>query len=239
MSLKSEVVVQLDEDDIQELAALAENASKLPALMSESSKISPTIGTVQVSKSLSKIISLDQNAVLLMVNGLVHAFRIRDDMSVTSEETAQVIVRSLKKADQSDLIKAWKSAEAKIIEAMNVITAEHPLVVCSKAGLEAGSLPNIVLSIGMSTGTRPVFNEEKTKILFTIVSHTLTLDYHEGYRRHKEISLHLDAGDISMLRIFCDEAEQAAATLKASISGPSAVPWETEDDVENEEQGSD
>jgi hypothetical protein len=202
--------------------------------MSESGKISPTIGTVQASKSLSKKIRLDQAAVLMMINGLVHAFHIRDDMSVTGEEMAQVIVRSLEKADRSDLIGAWKSAEAKIVKAMNVITAEHPFVVSSKVGSEASSLPNIVLSIEMSTGTRPVFNEEKTRILFTIISHTLTLEYHEGYRRHKEISLHLDAGDIAMLRECCDEAERAAATLKANISGPSAVPWEIEDDADNE-----
>ena len=59
------------------------------------------------------------------------------------------------------------------------------------------------------------------------------MEYHEGYRNHKEIHLSLDALDIARLQELCEQARKAAATLKASIPGPSAVPWEDDDDDED------
>lgn len=231
MPLEPDAIIRLDEVAINEIAALAANADRLPMLLSSSKKIGPKIGTFAISERVAENIDLDLQEVLSVVSGLVNIFNLRQEFSATSEEMAKTIIRSLEKTAKADVIKAWKDGQPKIIEALNALTAEHPLVVSHEAGSEAISMPNTVTSIGMSTGTRPVFSASKDRVLITIISHTLTLEYHEGYRRHRELNLSLDAGDIARLHELCEQAEQAAATLKAILPGPSAAPWE--DDGEN------
>ena len=213
---------------------LAKNADKLLEIVSTTARAAPRIGIFSLSHDLSEKINLDLSEVILIVRGLANLHGARDGLSVTGEELARTVARSLEQADATDTIKAWKDGQAKIIQALNALTGQHPLVVSFAAGSAAFSIPNVVLSMELSTETRPVFSESKDRILFTIIHHTLSLEYHEGYRRHKEIHLSLDARDIETLRAICEQAEQATATLKASIPGPSAVPWEN--DVEDTEK---
>jgi hypothetical protein len=231
MPAEKEFVIQLDEDDIAELAALAENADKLLVLLSISNQIGPKIGTRLIAEHLSEKIGLGLIEVSPMVDAILRIFRIRNEFGMTSEEAVKTIIRSLEKADGQTAAKSWKDEQVKIIKALDDLSNEHPLVVSFTVGSEASSIPNVVLSMELSTGTRPVFSESKDRILFTIISHTLSLEYHAEYRRHKEVHLSLDAGDITRLRSLCDQAEQAASTLKATITGPSASPWE--DNAEN------
>jgi hypothetical protein len=226
MASKQQPIIRFDDDDIEEVTALANNCDKLPEVISKGAQIGPRLGTIRITRQLSKEIALDFSELHSVVNALVQLYRMRDGHSDTSEIVAETVSRSLEKANRMDAAKVWKDAQNKIVSALNELNDEHPFVVSYEAG--ATSFPNSIYSLELSTGTRPVFNESKDKVLFTIISHTLSLDYHEGYRNHKEVHLNLDADDLAMLRVLCEEAEQAAETLRASINGPSAYRGEDE-----------
>ena len=141
MPLEGVVTIPLDEDDVEELAALAKNCDKLPELLSKSAQVNPRTGTIPISRQLSEKIGLDVSVVHSMVNGLVRIFRMRDGLSATGEAVAKTIACSLEKANQPDAMKAWKDAQAKIVQACDMLSAEHPLLVSYEAGYAVGSIP--------------------------------------------------------------------------------------------------
>jgi hypothetical protein len=239
MPISPDATIPFDEDDIGEIVALAKNADKLSEFVSKSAQITPTIGIRPIADALSEGIGVDPSSLSMMANAIVRAFRTCDDYDSTADEVAKMMARSLETIKvPAETIKLWQDGQTKIVEAMNALKFDHPLVVSFTAQNEWLSMPNAITSMAMSTNTRPVFDEAKKRILFTVITHTLTIDVHEGHRQHREISLSLDAGDLRILRMFCDDAEQAAETLKANISGPSGVPWEgafDDDDDEGED----
>jgi hypothetical protein len=81
----------------------------------------------------------------------------------------------------------------------------------------------VMVSIDLFTDARPVFNNSGDKVLLTIISHVISLEYHEG-PEHRQIHLSLDAEDLSMLRYLCEEAEEKAAIFKRGLQ---QTPWPT------------
>ncbi len=59
--------------------------------------------------------------------------------------------------------------------------------------------------------------------MLTVISHTLSLEYHEG-PRHREVRLSLDAEDVGLLRELCEQAEREAMILKRDLN---KAPWPT------------
>jgi hypothetical protein len=222
-------VIQFDDEEIEEVAAIANNGEKLSEIVKSSAEIGPRVGTVMIARRLSKIVALDFGQLILTVNGLVHVYGTRSELEITTEEAIEALGNSLEKAKAADVLSAWNSAKPKIIEALDALNEEHALIVSHKAGIIASSRPNPVHSMKLFTDTRPVFNESGERVLFTVIGHTLALEYHEEYR-HREIQLSLDASDVANLLELCVQADVQAASLKASISGPAGMPFESEDE---------
>jgi len=223
-------IIQLDEEQIEELAAIANLGDKLWEIVSRVGEVGPRVGTLLIARRLSKILGLDLDQVILAINGLVHVYGMRSELESTGEATVEALASGLEKANKPEVLSAWKGAKTKIVQALDALNDEHALVLSHKAGFVASFRPNIVHTMKLFTDTRPVFSESGKRVLFTIIGHTLSIEYHEGYGRHREIQLSLDATDVAILLDLCMQADEQADALKASISGPAGIPFELEDD---------
>src|SRR5437868_2129896 len=99
------VTAQLDDDQIEELAAILKNCDKLSAVLSKSAEIGPKVGTYPLSKALAKSIALDPNELVLVINGLVHAYFMRSEDG-KSEDVVQSLANDLEKSKKPELLKA-------------------------------------------------------------------------------------------------------------------------------------
>jgi len=71
------------------------------------------------------------------------------------------------------------------------------------------------------TDLRPVFNEAGDRIVQSVISHVLSIDYHDGMD-HRVIQFSLDAGRLAELKEDCERAIRKAAVLKRDLA---SAPW--------------
>ena len=78
------------------------------------------------------------------------------------------------------------------------------------------------------TDIRPVFNAAGDKILHTVVTHSLLVDYIDG-NQFAKIELGLDGADLTELRKVLERAEQKALTLREALN---EVPWAAKEQLQ-------
>jgi hypothetical protein len=226
--------IPLDDDDVEDMAALARLHDRLPDVLSKSVEVGPRVGTAPVARILAKRLGIDVSELHRAISNLVRLHSFRSGLDHTGEAVVDQIASSLEQAGAAAELEAWKAARSAIAKAVDVLSPEHPLVVSQAAGIVASSRSHTIRSFELFTDTRPVFSEEGDRILFTVISHTLVLEYHEHFRGSVEVQLSLDDADLDHLQFLCERAKQQAVTLKASIASPSGLPF---DDVEENEGG--
>ncbi len=216
--------ILLDKDTVDELAAMASLGKRLPAIVSKITEIGPKAVLPTLANQLSEAMGMDFGQVMHVLYGLWGLYRLRTANEETSQATVEHVTAKLK--DQP-FFAAWQAAQAEIGQALDALQEDHALFVSHKAERAAGSKANRVISMELYTDARAVFSEEGNRVVFTVIDHTLSLEYHAGYRQHREIELVFDADDIEHLMGLCLQAEEQARAMKVNISGPSGLPFES------------
>jgi hypothetical protein len=213
----------LDEEAIDEMAALANFGKQLPNIVSKIAVIGPRAVLPVLADELSKQAGLDNEQAVILVQGLVRVYNTRERSGESTRAVIDALTAALKDNPVRD---AWEAARDKVVEAVDLLQEEHPLVVSSKAERVAISKANRVVSMDLFTDARPVFNKTGDRVLFTVIDHVISLEYHADYRDHREIHLTFDADDIERLFDLCLEAKARVTAVKDSIKGPSGLPFE-------------
>jgi hypothetical protein len=77
---------------------------------------------------------------------------------------------------------------------------------------------HLLLSSRIITDMRPIFDDERKKILGAVITHTLRLEWYSVDGDRRSISLAIDAGDIENLKRICEFAVQKASQLEKLAS---------------------
>jgi hypothetical protein len=224
-------MIWLSENDLSDFAVLAKNSTKLQDILSKSKSMAPRVGAWAMAGPLSQQVGLPPCELTQMINGLVHVYKLRCDTEVSSDDTLELIARTLRQDDKTEVLSALEGSKASIIPAMDALSEDHPLVVSHEAGSAARSRSNFIRSLEMFTDTRAVFNESRQRVLFSVITHTLSIEYDDGTGRPVQIDLSLDASDLSVLADLCEQAAAEAEALKTQkSSAPAGAPFDLEED---------
>jgi len=224
--------IHLQNWEAEQLLAVANNSDKLADIVARSAAVGPKVG-IDLARRVSKSVGLDIDETIPVVMGLARICILRSQFDLTNVGAVEALAASLEKTSKTKALTAWNNAKSKIVQALESINEDHALVLSVKAEYVARSRPNILANMTLFTESRPVFNEEGDKVLFNVITHTLSFNYHGEDGDHKEINLSLDAADIDELMAMLSQAHNEATAIKASSSVPSGRPFES---FENENE---
>lgn len=221
--------LQLDDEDVADLAVLARNGEKLSAILAKSEELGPRVGTRGMAFAVSRSLGFDFQQVFQAASGLLLIRAMKAGLERNTKAIIKDIASSLKEKAGDDAAEAWNAVKAEITQAVDALDPQHPLMVSYQAGDAADNRQHVVTSMEIFTDTRSVFNETRDQVLFSIIGHTLVFGYYEGFRRHAEIHLSLDAVDLVNLSALCDRALSEANALKKASTVPARTPFDAED----------
>jgi hypothetical protein len=217
---KERIRVELSKKAVEELIALANAADKLPRILGAAEQAAPQVGTVALARCLSDVVEITVDDLRLVLVALLNLYFTQVKLKLSTAETIEVISANLRRVSKSpeDLEKlpTWDTARTKIVEAASQLNSDHPIIACHKAFRVASSREYELVGMKIFTDARPVFNEVGDTIIQTVISHVLSLDYHDG-EDHHVIQFNLDATHITELRRISERAEKKAGVLKNDL----------------------
>lgn len=216
----------LGEPEIEDLCSLARHSGKLERVIAAAGKIEPQIGTAAVAKLIAKEVDIPSPELRGVIVALLNFYRTQLRLKVDANETAEAIgdnLRRLAKSDNDERLGLWESAKSKIVSAVGKLGPDHPLEAAFKAYRVATSRQYEFVGAKIFTEVRPVFNDAGNSVVQAIISHVLSIDYHDG-PDHRVIQFTLDAADVSDLRDQAERAMQKGQILKNDLK---FAPWPT------------
>lgn len=105
-----------------------------------------------------------------------------------------------------ELIEEWNNAKEELVNLLDSLDDDHPLMVSLKAQHLVYDRPNLLRDIRIITDIRPVFDKAAEHIHEMVVTHNLIIEYEDKEGR-KELYLAVDNEDISSIRNACDRAD--------------------------------
>lgn len=231
--------LKLPPNAYRELAALAENAERLAELVSLCTQQGPAPTQITLAKRVSEKLALPVPVVRLLIVGLTNLLKAASKLEVSSDHLLASVIESA----ESNVTEKWTAKDVErlkgsadfIATALSQIQPDHPILVSRKAEELGYKRVKLLTDSRIITDLRPVFDDSATRILESVITHTLWIEYieEEGQR---EIEIAIDMADIANLRRWCERAERKAVTLKkemAKFEWPTAIVNES-DDMEDE-----
>jgi hypothetical protein len=142
---------------------------------------------------------------------LLNVYLAQTQLKLSPDAIARLISDSLHSAtaqEHQELAKRWDEARPAITAALKKLGPDHPLVIASKAYRVAISRQYELIEMRIYTDIRPVFNEAGDSIHQAVVTHVLSIDYHDG-TDHRVVQFNLDANDVRDLKEMCERAERS------------------------------
>ena len=236
MSL-DEVRLDLNRQAIEELEGLARAADKLQQVVAAAAEIGPAVGTLPIARQIAGQVDMAVWEVRPLLPAMLNFYRTTINLKLNAADTAEAISRNLNRIAKTEDDKArqrlWAAAKDQIVEAAGQLHPDHPLVAAQKAFRVAASRQYELVDTRIFTDARPVFNDAGDAIIQTIITHVLSLDYHNGHD-HRVIQFTLDADDLSELTKLCERAARKAVVLKRDLKSAS---WPTRIFHEPDESG--
>ncbi len=146
---------------------------------------------------------------------------MRIDSAQFLEHATRVFEERAGDASPDEDLRVWKGALDMLREALSRIEPDHPFSVSRKAERLAWGHQNVFFEGKILTDLRPVFSAAGDKLLQSVVTHSLLIDYFEG-NRVVRLELGLDVSDVAELRKVCERAELKSITLREALK---ALPW--------------
>jgi hypothetical protein len=226
----------LPESAIKDLLVLADSADRLPAVIAAASTIGPQTGVKAVARVVSKEVGMTAAELRTILLPLLNYHATRTRLKVSPAEMADLVTGVLRRstsAEAESRLNRWESARAKVVGAAEQLNDDHPLAVAAKSLRIVSAHQFDLAEIRILTDVRPVFNQAGDKIVQSIISHILSIDYHDG-RGHHVIQFSLDGEDVAQLKESCERAARKAAIVKHDLK---TAPWPVSvfrDPTENE-----
>lgn len=214
---------------LADLAHLAQHEQHLKQIATCASKLQPALGLPEAAGLIAQEMGLAVNDVNRILWTIWNLYQLETSLQTEAAD----LIDTLSKALETHAATRWKQGEWQswsegapaVIEVLEGLHPEHPLVVSTKAQRLAYAHQNVFLDARIITDVRPVFDADGSKVLESFVIHTLLLEFFDGSgTRRAEFAL--DAAGAAHLRRLCERAEGKATVLKnalANVGWPNAV----------------
>lgn len=213
--------MDLTDEALQDLAAVARDADKLAVVLAAAEEVGPTVGLLEMCRAISAKTSLPLSETRRLAVWLLNFYqtqrKIQKDAVVTGEAITEEFERKARSEEEKRGLQLWKQECGKVVQAVSLLKANHPLIMSHKAGRVVYARPYLLREAKILTDVRPVFNSEGDAVTQVVVSHTLHVIYQEG-GKDDEIHLSLDAVDIATLKRLCERAERKAKVIKEGLA---------------------
>jgi hypothetical protein len=222
-----EVRLDLKKDALDELDGLARVADKLKLIVTAAADIPPHIGTLPVARLIAVKLDTPVWELRPILGAILNFYRTSVNLELNAAGTAEAISRNLSRIAKSEedksRLRTWEAAKERIVEAASLLLPDHPLVAAQKALRVAAARQYELVDTRIFTEARPVFNEAGDAIIQTVITHVLSLDYHDGHS-HRVMQFNLDAVELAELGKLCERAARKAAVIKRDLK---TAPWPT------------
>src|SRR5947209_4819453 len=94
--------VPLDEDDVEELGALAKVFDKLPSILAKSEEVGPRVGTASMARLLSRRLGIGVDELHPAINSLVGLHNLQLRLGRTADEIVEQVASSLEHAKATE-----------------------------------------------------------------------------------------------------------------------------------------
>ncbi len=214
------VRLDLQEDAVKEVMNLAKAADKLPHVISTATSTRPKIGVKAFNQHLAGLVGMPTFELRPLLNAILNLYHTQVKLKTDSKSVVEAITQFFEREPISPegqkALAAWRAGKSNILIAAEMLHADHPLISSFKAFQVAAKRQLDLVEMRIFTEARPVFNEAGDKVIQTVITHTLSLDYHEG-ENHRLIQFNLDAGDVRELKEICERAERKASIIKHDL----------------------
>ena len=222
-----DVRLDLPEEAIEELVGLSRTGDKLALIANATEKVGPRVGTKIVAETISDEVGIPVAELRPLIRAILNLYHTQVRLKVDTAKTVSAITdnikRKAKSAEDAERLKAWQAGQDCVVKAVSRLHPDHPLEAGYKALQIASASQYDLVAKKILTDIRPVFNEDGSAIVQSVVSHVLSLDYHDGHTHHC-IQFTLDATDVAELRDLCERAERKAAVIKRKLRHDLAYP---------------
>jgi hypothetical protein len=216
---------ELDEQVLDDLLLLAKHAGRIEEVVNLAGEVPPGAGFDDTARQVAEKTGMpapEVEQLLSTVNNILRIqMRTRIDMAQFLEAATRAFEEKKDEPSAGEDLSTWKGAVDAIRDQLGKVGPDHPFSVARKAERLARTHENVVYEVKVITDLRPVFSKAGDKILESVVTHTLLIEYFDGSRSTR-IELGLDASDLAELRKVCERAELKAVTLKEALKG---IPW--------------
>ncbi|MCI0703579.1 MAG: hypothetical protein L0241_21065 [Planctomycetia bacterium] len=226
MALNDISKLEVTDAMLGDLTTVANSVDSLAKLVSATDGADRHVGIGAVAKAIAPKLEVSTAEAREMLFALFNIYQAQTQLDLSAQATVDLMLRSLEMAAEKDLVqlaKRWKAAAPKIVAALGQLHSDHPLVIASKAYRVATSRQYELVEMRIFTDLRPVFNEAGDSILQAVITHVLSIDYHDG-TDHRVIQFNLDANDVKDLKEMCARAERKATVVKRDLR---ELPWPT------------
>ncbi len=201
------------------LAAIATFGTHLGALRGILEKQVAELDLAGSADFVAERIGASNSEAEALLQALVGLHSLRRSWDVSAETLFDSITGSLEREASDDWKKksldAWRNLKPAIVE---TLSPDHPLGILEKSVYLTYAHQNTLQGMEIVTDVRPVFDTHGSRILRTMVTHLLMLDYDDGSFPSKRLHLALDSDDIRRLKSLCDRAEIKAACAHSAFS---------------------
>ncbi len=205
------IKIFLSEEQLQQLSILRDLKDEdLNNIVKELKEIKPT--PLKPSDLSKIIVKYSPNNVDVIVRLLLSLYNIRRQGDLTSLELLDALIDGIDSAEPTwadDEKEKWKNRQP-LYKELFALESISTVV----KGLDLSyDYTNLLQKIKILTDIRPIFNEDASVILGSIISHTLRISY-DTREGHKNLSLAIDTEDINNLLQSCERAIKKAKTAK-------------------------
>lgn len=219
---------------LRDVAQLTDLATNLKDIAEAAASLVSDVPFQNYLHAISRRLKVESESVGSAITALRMLRRLQQALDLDVEELIERLTTSLGKDApsnwRSQYLDRWTVSCHLVAEVLNLLVADHPLVLLWKSESLAGAHGNLLSESVILTDIRPVFNHAGDKVVQTVVSHVLLIDYLSG-QDHKRIELALDATDISELKDACERAKRKSGTIRAALpnlSWPTSIPRDTD-----------
>jgi hypothetical protein len=204
------VPVWLSDSQLDDVRAVCDlGTDLLAALVGRVQEGPPTIRWNNIVTAIGEAVGPERApSVRRLVFGLTTSARRRD---ITIKDVVDGVTDTLRtKIGKIDFVK-WLACRD-LIEAL--LSAES-VSLATKAADLANDVERTSIASRLLIDIRPVFNEDRTKIVGTILMHTLRMEYMTPEGEQRSVGVVMDIEDVRNLKNACDQAIKKAEVTRA------------------------
>ena len=219
------VSLRIPPSGFEDLAQLAENASRLEQILLLLKECQQSIDEFSAVKflsektGLSEVVARDVLDGLASLRGLMVRHALTEDQVISAIDAS--IDTSAPSAWASRYSEKWKAAHEQIVLALKSIPAESPLSLYQKIKELTYSHQHVLTDITLVTDLRPVFNHDADQVRAVVLTHVLTISYQDGTNLRR-IEFATDAADVLKLQRITERAQKKIAAIRKATDNQNA-----------------